>query len=125
SGAGARGRSGGAARGRLAVWRVLAAMAAMADPVGVTGVAGASGATGATGATGAPGATGVTGASGAPGTSGAEDDAVLRVAQVTALVARLRCFTWCEDGDEVWHLHLALEDPVSGLAWAVSGRDYD
>ncbi|WP_329569983.1 hypothetical protein [Kitasatospora sp. NBC_01266] len=81
SGAGAYGRSGGAARGRLAVWRVLAAMA---DPAGRRSVAG-----------------------------------------VAALVARMRCFTWCESADEVWHLHLALEDPATGLAWAVSGSDYD
>ncbi|WP_035841186.1 hypothetical protein [Kitasatospora azatica] len=81
SGAGAYGRSGGAARGRLAVWRVLAAMA---DPSGQC-------------------------------TS----------AEVDALVARMRCFTWCGPADEIWHLHLALEDPATGLAWAVSGCDYD
>ncbi|MEY9950272.1 hypothetical protein ABH937_007397 [Kitasatospora sp. GAS1066B] len=81
SGASAYGRSGGTARGRLAVWRVLAAMA---EPAGRRSVAG-----------------------------------------VTALVARMRCFTWCESADEVWHLHLALEDPATGLAWAVSGSDYD
>ncbi|MFE0462158.1 hypothetical protein ACFW1A_23200 [Kitasatospora sp. NPDC058965] len=81
SGAGAYGRSGGAARGRLAVWRVLAAMA---DPVGRCSVA-----------------------------------------EVDALVARMRCFTWCGPTDEVWHLHLTLEDPATGLAWAVSGCDYD
>ncbi|GAA1948500.1 hypothetical protein [Kitasatospora viridis] len=79
SGVGAHGRSQGAARGRLAVWRVLAAMA---DPLGRCGPA-----------------------------------------EVDALVARMRCFTWCEPADEIWHLHLALEDPASGLAWAVSGRD--
>ncbi|GAB2730890.1 hypothetical protein [Kitasatospora kifunensis] len=81
SGAGAYGRSGGAARGRLALWRALAAMA---DPAGYC-----------------------------------------TIAELLALVARLRCFTWCEPADEVWHLHLALEDPATGLAWAVSGCDYD
>ncbi|WP_327066001.1 hypothetical protein OG500_09125 [Kitasatospora sp. NBC_01250] len=81
SGAGAYGRSGGAARGRLAVWQALAAMA---DPAGHC-----------------------------------------TLAELLALVARLRCFTWCEPADEVWHLHLALEDPATGLAWAVSGGDYD
>ncbi|GAA1257622.1 hypothetical protein GCM10009665_54930 [Kitasatospora nipponensis] len=81
SGAGAYGRSAGAALGRLAAWRALAAMA---DPSGRC-----------------------------------------TVAEVDALVARMRCFTWCEPSDEVWHLHLALEDPATGLAWAVSGADYD
>ncbi|WP_035796174.1 hypothetical protein [Kitasatospora mediocidica] len=45
--------------------------------------------------------------------------------EVDALVARMRCFTWCDPADEIWHLHLALEDPATGLAWAVSGSDYD
>ncbi|MFE9424913.1 hypothetical protein ACFYNO_18285 [Kitasatospora sp. NPDC006697] len=81
SGAGAHRRSSGAARGRLAVWRALAAIA---DPGGRA-----------------------------------------TAAEVDALVARMRCFTWCEPADEIWHLHLALEDPASGLAWVVSGCDYD
>jgi hypothetical protein len=81
SGAGAYGRSGGAARGRLALWRALTAMA---DPAGQC-----------------------------------------TAAEVDALVARMRCFTWCGPADEIWHLHLALEDPATGLAWAVSGCDYD
>ncbi|MFD9129379.1 hypothetical protein [Kitasatospora sp. NPDC059571] len=42
-------------------------------------------------------------------------------ADVNALVARLRCLTWCEPQDELWYLHLALEDPATGLAWAISG----
>ncbi|PYC80877.1 hypothetical protein C7C46_12085 [Streptomyces tateyamensis] len=81
SGAGAYGRSGGAARGRVRVWRALAAMA---DPSGECSPA-----------------------------------------EVDALVARMRCYTWCAPADEVWYLHLALEDPATGLAWAVSGSDYD
>jgi hypothetical protein len=81
TGAGAYGRSGGAARGRLAVWRALAAMA---DPAGEC-----------------------------------------TAAEVDALVARMRCFTWCAPADEIWYLHLALEDPATGLAWALSGSDYD
>ncbi|GAA5015678.1 hypothetical protein [Kitasatospora paranensis] len=40
---------------------------------------------------------------------------------VNALVARLRCLTWCEAEDELWYLHVALEDPATGLAWALSG----
>ncbi|MET8623911.1 hypothetical protein ABZW30_09205 [Kitasatospora sp. NPDC004669] len=42
-------------------------------------------------------------------------------AEVTALVARMRCFTWQEPAAGLRHLHLALEDPASGVAWAVSG----
>ncbi|MEE1787519.1 hypothetical protein PUR71_32130 [Streptomyces sp. SP17BM10] len=43
--------------------------------------------------------------------------------EVNALVARMRCFTWCEPGDGLRHLHLVLEDPACGLAWAVSGSE--
>ncbi|WP_431681647.1 hypothetical protein [Kitasatospora sp. KL5] len=42
-------------------------------------------------------------------------------AEVDALVGRLRCLTWADPRDELWHLHLALEDPATGLAWAVTG----
>ncbi|GAA2747833.1 hypothetical protein GCM10010440_45200 [Kitasatospora cinereorecta] len=66
----------GAAQGRLAVWRLLAAMTGERRVV---------------------------------------------AAEVDALVARLRCFTWSEPDDELSYLHLALEDPATGLAWAVSG----
>ncbi|MFJ1751541.1 hypothetical protein [Kitasatospora sp. NPDC088134] len=38
-----------------------------------------------------------------------------------ALVGRLRCLVWSEPADELRHLHLALEDPATGLAWALSG----
>ncbi|MFE5581020.1 hypothetical protein [Kitasatospora sp. NPDC056531] len=41
--------------------------------------------------------------------------------EVNALVARMRCFTWQEPAAGLRHLHLALEDPASGVAWAVSG----
>ncbi|GAA2247166.1 MULTISPECIES: hypothetical protein [Kitasatospora] len=47
------------------------------------------------------------------------------VPEVNALIARLRCFTWCEPADEVWYVHLAVEDPATGLAWAVSGAEVD
>ncbi|GAA4871385.1 hypothetical protein [Kitasatospora terrestris] len=49
-------------------------------------------------------------------------ETVLERAEVEALVARLRCFTWCESDDELCYLHLAVEDPATGLAWAVSGQ---
>ncbi|WP_033212307.1 hypothetical protein [Kitasatospora phosalacinea] len=38
-----------------------------------------------------------------------------------SLVARLRCLAWTEPADDLRHLHLALEDPATGLAWALSG----
>ncbi|MFI9326899.1 hypothetical protein ACIGZJ_05050 [Kitasatospora sp. NPDC052868] len=44
-------------------------------------------------------------------------------AEVNALVARMRCFTWCDPADELRHLHLALEDPATGLSWAISGSE--
>ncbi|MBV2156292.1 hypothetical protein [Kitasatospora sp. SUK 42] len=52
---------------------------------------------------------------GADGTDGADR------AEINALVARMRCFTWQEPAAGLRHLHLALEDPASGVAWAVSG----
>ncbi|MER7703278.1 hypothetical protein ABTX81_10300 [Kitasatospora sp. NPDC097605] len=81
--AGVADRAHGAAHGRLALWRVLAAMAG----------AGA----------------------GRPGPA-------LRV-EVGALVARMRCFTWDDPADRLRHLHLALEDPATGLSWALSGSE--
>ncbi|WP_441249191.1 hypothetical protein [Kitasatospora sp. McL0602] len=66
----------GSAQGRIALWRVLAAM---------TG------------------------------------ERTVDLREVTALVARLRCFTWSEPTDELRYLHLAVEDPATGLAWAMSG----
>ncbi|MFE6055177.1 hypothetical protein ACFQ6N_30885 [Kitasatospora sp. NPDC056446] len=41
--------------------------------------------------------------------------------EVNALVDRMRCFTWHEPAAGLHHLHVALEDPASGVAWAVSG----
>ncbi|MFI6443963.1 hypothetical protein [Kitasatospora sp. NPDC050543] len=77
---GAGARPHGAARGRLAVWRGLAAMAGAGRP---------------------------------------------ERAEVNALIARLRCFTWCDPADELRYLHAALEDPATGLSWAVSGADFE
>ncbi|HSK90595.1 MAG TPA: DUF6183 family protein [Euzebyales bacterium] len=42
----------------------------------------------------------------------------------------LRWYRWAPASDELgaghegWHLHLAVHDPVDGLAWAVSGADH-
>ncbi|MFJ9604992.1 hypothetical protein ACIRS1_01385 [Kitasatospora sp. NPDC101176] len=44
-------------------------------------------------------------------------------AEVDALVARMRCFVWLEPAAGLRHLHVALEDPACGLAWAVSGSE--
>ncbi|MFB6893263.1 hypothetical protein ACFCX4_28560 [Kitasatospora sp. NPDC056327] len=44
-------------------------------------------------------------------------------AEVEALIARMRCFTWEDPADRLRHLHLALEDPATGLSWAVSGSE--
>ncbi|GAA2993312.1 hypothetical protein GCM10020229_02250 [Kitasatospora albolonga] len=73
----------GCAEGRLAVWRILAAM------------------------------------------TGEEAGCALSVAEVNALVSRLRCFTWYEPDDELRFLHLALEDPATGLSWVLSGARHD
>ncbi|AUY48974.1 hypothetical protein [Streptomyces sp. CB01881] len=43
--------------------------------------------------------------------------------EVNALVARMRCFTWCDPADDLRHVHVAMEDPATGLSWAVSGSD--
>ncbi|GAA2135118.1 hypothetical protein GCM10009760_13280 [Kitasatospora kazusensis] len=70
----------GTAQGRLALWRVLAAM---------TG----------------------------------EPRVVAR--EIERLIARLRCFTWSDPADELHYLHAAIEDPATGLAWALSGGTYE
>ncbi|GGO18502.1 DUF6183 family protein [Micromonospora parathelypteridis] len=44
---------------------------------------------------------------------------------VTALVERLHCVTWQEPDDEIWYLHLAMEDPEQGIAWVLTGNDFD
>ncbi|MEV4560088.1 hypothetical protein AB0K51_24275 [Kitasatospora sp. NPDC049285] len=45
--------------------------------------------------------------------------------EVEALVARLRCLAWTDPADELWPVHLAVEDPATGLAWALSGSTAD
>ncbi|MFF4382902.1 hypothetical protein [Kitasatospora sp. NPDC001547] len=55
---------------------------------------------------------------GADGPEGAEG---VDRGEVNALVARMRCFTWQEPSAGLHHLHVALEDPASGVAWVVSG----
>ncbi|MFJ7905760.1 hypothetical protein [Kitasatospora sp. NPDC096204] len=92
--AAAVGRDQGCAHGRLALWRALAAMAAMDGP---------------------DGADARERAAGTAGTGGVDR------AEVNALVARMRCFTWQEPSAGLHHLHVALEDPASGVAWVVSG----
>ncbi|WP_031065122.1 hypothetical protein [Streptomyces sp. NRRL WC-3742] len=43
--------------------------------------------------------------------------------EAAALVARMRCFTWLEPAEGLRHLHVALEDPASGVAWGISGSE--
>ncbi|MFJ8582368.1 hypothetical protein [Micromonospora sp. NPDC093277] len=44
---------------------------------------------------------------------------------VTAFVERLLCVAWQEPDDEIWYLHLAMEDPEQGIAWVLTGNDFD
>ncbi|MFD5430729.1 hypothetical protein ACFWJ4_00925 [Kitasatospora sp. NPDC127067] len=101
--AAAVGRSRGCAHGRLGLWRALAAMAG-ADGQGGQGGQGGAGST-----------------DGAGGTDGADRAGGTDRDEVNALVARMRCFTWQEPSAGLHHLHIALEDPASGVAWVVSG----
>ncbi|MET7748771.1 hypothetical protein [Micromonospora sp. NPDC005367] len=43
----------------------------------------------------------------------------------TAFVERLHCVAWQESDDEIWYLHLAMEDPDQGSAWVLTGNDFD
>ncbi|MBO2461366.1 hypothetical protein [Actinomadura violacea] len=69
------------ARGRIAVWRLLARIGGLAEPVDIGALAG--------------------------------------------VVARLRCVAWRRPDDEIWFIHLAIEDPLSGLTWVLDGQDFD
>ncbi|MER7444470.1 hypothetical protein [Micromonospora avicenniae] len=44
---------------------------------------------------------------------------------ITAFVERLHCVAWQEPDDEIWYLHLAMEDPEQGIAWVLTGNDFD
>jgi hypothetical protein len=44
---------------------------------------------------------------------------------VTAFVDRLQCVGWREPDDDVWYLHLAMEDPEQALSWVLTGNDFD
>ncbi|MET8704699.1 hypothetical protein ABZW10_38455 [Kitasatospora sp. NPDC004723] len=106
--AGVADRAHGAAHGRLALWRALAAMAGAALPPGPVG---------------SPGPMGSPGSPGSPVRLGLRGPERVDRGEVGALVARMRCFTWEDPADRLRHLHLALEDPVTGLSWAVSGSE--
>ncbi|MEU8119409.1 hypothetical protein AB0C21_11955 [Spirillospora sp. NPDC049024] len=69
------------ARGRVAIWRLLARIGGLAEPVDVAAIA--------------------------------------------DVVARLRCVTWRRPDDDIWFMHLAIEDPLSGLTWVLDGQDFD
>ncbi|GAB0104741.1 hypothetical protein JMUB6875_37160 [Nocardia sp. JMUB6875] len=44
---------------------------------------------------------------------------------VGGFVARIRCVTWQDPCDEIWYLHLAIEDPDCGMTWVLDGQDFD
>ncbi|MEU1430306.1 hypothetical protein ABZ412_24820 [Nocardia sp. NPDC005746] len=44
---------------------------------------------------------------------------------ITSFVDRVRCVTWHDPCDESLYLHLAIEDPVQGISWALDGQDFD
>lgn len=37
----------------------------------------------------------------------------------------MNCVVWQEPDDEIWYLHLAMEDPAQGTAWVLTGNDFD
>ncbi|MEU6583346.1 hypothetical protein [Nocardia sp. NPDC046763] len=47
------------------------------------------------------------------------------VAEINDLVDRTRCVAWQDPCDEIWYLHLALEDPLQGLTWVLDGQSFD
>jgi len=49
----------------------------------------------------------------------------LPVDEITAFVDRCRWFTWAAPDDEIWHLHIAVDDPARGRAWALSAQAFD
>lgn len=69
------------ARGRVAVWRLLARIGGLTEP--------------------------------------------LDVAAITDVVSRLRCVAWRHPDDEAVFIHLAIEDPLSGLTWVLDGQAFD
>ncbi|QKG24353.1 hypothetical protein [Actinomadura verrucosospora] len=44
---------------------------------------------------------------------------------LAGVVARLRCVAWRQPDDEIWFVHLAIEDPLSGTTWVLDGQDFD
>jgi hypothetical protein len=80
-GNGAYGEAWSEARGRIAVWRLLARIGGLAEPIDVAAMA--------------------------------------------DVVARLRCVAWRHPDDESVFIHLAVEDPLSGLTWVFDGQDFD
>ncbi|WP_216899862.1 hypothetical protein [Nocardia alni] len=47
------------------------------------------------------------------------------VEDIDGFVARIRCLTWSDPCDEIWYLHLAVEDPVRRVSWVLDGQDFD
>ncbi|MFC9963995.1 hypothetical protein ACFVH4_07090 [Nocardia ignorata] len=44
---------------------------------------------------------------------------------INDFVARIRCMTWRDWSDDIWYIHLAIEDPVQRTAWVLDGQDFD
>ncbi|MGW4634660.1 hypothetical protein [Nocardia sp. NPDC004415] len=47
------------------------------------------------------------------------------VDDINEFVARTRCMTWRDWSDDIWYLHLAIEDPAQGISWVLDGQDFD
>lgn len=46
-------------------------------------------------------------------------------AAVAELVGRLRCVAWSHPSDEIWFVHVAVEDPAQGRSWVFDGQTFD
>ncbi|MFD6391897.1 hypothetical protein [Nocardia sp. NPDC060259] len=47
------------------------------------------------------------------------------VDDINDFVARIRCMTWRDWSDDIWYMHLAVEDPAQRTAWVLDGQDFD
>lgn len=44
---------------------------------------------------------------------------------INDFVARVRCMTWRDLSDDIWYIHLAIEDPTQRTTWILDGQDFD
>ncbi|WP_278262204.1 hypothetical protein [Nocardia sp. AG03] len=47
------------------------------------------------------------------------------VDEINDFVARTHCMTWLDWSDDIWYIHLAIEDPTQRTAWVLDGQDFD